>query len=458
VRLRPLVPPAVSVAAGPARRWPFAFAPRFFVLAAAGVVLAAPAWIDRRAIVAMMAWNAIIVAAWILDLRRLPGPRLITVTRSWRAALTIGAANRVDVRVQNEGRVTVRTWLMDETAGSLRRELPEIEVRVPPGGSESGGYDIEPRERGDVAMGVIAVRYRSAWGIAERWATAAAGQTVRVYPDLHEARRQSMYLVRCRQTAIEKRRSRAAGLGRDFESLREYRDGDEPRDICWTATARRAKVVTRVYQPERSQAVWIIVDGGRLLRAQVNRQTKLDVMVNAALALAQVALSAGDRVALLTYGRRIHQRVAPGRGAPHLRAILEALATVPAEATEADHGAAASSVRAGQKQRALVVWLTDLAETAAVPDVIDHASRLSPQHVVVFAVMRQPEITALAEAAPDSADQMYRVMAAQETVDRRDVLLRGLRHRGVLAMELDPGDLTATLVDRYLSVKERNLV
>jgi uncharacterized protein (DUF58 family) len=267
-----------------------------------------------------------------------------------------------------------------------------------------------------------------------------------------------MYLVRSRQVSIEKRRARASGLGRDFESLRDYREGDEPRDICWTATARRAKVVTRVYQPERSQAVWILVDGGRLLRARVDRATRLDYTVNAALALAQVAMAAGDRVALLTYGRRVPRRVPPGRGPQHLRLILDALATVPAEASEADHAGAAAAVLAGQKQRALVVWLTDLAETAGTPDVIEHASRLSPQHVVVFAVIREPGLTALAAAEPASEAEMYRMMAAQETVERREVLLRGLRQRGALALELAPGALTASVVDQYLTVKERNLV
>src|SRR5262249_13080289 len=158
-----------------------------------------------------------------------------------------------------------------------------------------------------------------------------------VYPDLRVARRHSMYLIRSRQIAIEKRRARVAGLGREFESLRDHREGDDLRDVCWTASARRAKIVTKVYQPERSQAVWIIVDGGRLLRARVERQTKLDCMVNAALALAEVALTAGDRVALVTYGRRVHRAVAPGRGAQHLRSIVEALATIPAQTVEGDH-------------------------------------------------------------------------------------------------------------------------
>src|SRR5207244_5575671 len=66
-----------------------------------------------------------------------------------------------------------------------------------------------------------------------------------------------------------KRFKRQPGMGREFESLREYRQGDEPRDVCWTAAARRGKPISRVYRVERSQSVIIVVDDGRLMLARV---------------------------------------------------------------------------------------------------------------------------------------------------------------------------------------------
>ena len=456
--IRPLAPAAMAAPAESARRWAFAFTPRLVLLLAAGLVVLVPAWIDDRAAFGLALWNLLVFLLWVVDARRLPAPGDLQLHRRWPGPLAIGRRAAVDLAIENRSHTFVHAWLTDHLPGALRRELTEVEIAAPGGATASAQYFVDPRERGDLPVSILAIRYRTAWGLAERWAVAPLEQQVRVYPDLHEARHHSMYLVRSRQVAIEKRRARATGLGRDFESLRDYRQGDEIRDICWSATSRRAKLVTRVYQPERSQAVWIIVDGGRLLRARVGRQTKLDCMVNAALALAEVALTAGDRVALLTYGRRVHQRIAPDRGPRHLRRIVEALATVPAQPVEADHAGAAASVLANQKQRALIVWLTDLAETAGIPDVIESASGMSPRHAVVFAIMGQPEMTALGAAVPETLSDSYRMLAAQETLERRDGLLRGLRHRGVMALEVNPGDLTPALVDQYLRVKERNLV
>ena len=97
-------------------------------------------------------------------------------------------------------------------------------------------------QRGDAKLGPCYVRYQSVFRIAERWVRAPLEQTIRIYPDLEDAKRHSMYLLRSRQIALEKRHTRMRGIGREFESLREYQDGDEYRDICWTASARRAKL------------------------------------------------------------------------------------------------------------------------------------------------------------------------------------------------------------------------
>jgi uncharacterized protein (DUF58 family) len=310
--------------------------------------------------------------------------------------------------------------------------------------------------RGDAKLGHCYVRYQSVYRIAERWARAPLEQTIRIYPDLEDAKRHSMYLLRSRQIALEKRHSRVRGIGREFESLREYQVGDEYRDICWTASARRAKLVTRVYQMERSQTIWIVIDSGRLMRARVGSFSKLDKAVNSALSLAQVALYSGDRVGLIAYGRGIRQQVPAAKGSAHLRRLIERLALVDEEGAEADHLHMAGRLLTDQKRRSLIVWLTDLAETAMTPEVIEAASMMMPRHLVLFVVIGQPDLGELASKVPNSESEMYRVAAAQETLHRRELLLSRLRERGALAMEVSYGTISPVLINAYLQIKGRN--
>jgi uncharacterized protein (DUF58 family) len=373
-------------------------------------------------------------------------------------------AASVAVEIQNDGKLSIRARIVDETPAQFRSAPPDLTVIVKARSSAEARYAVMPAERGDTKLGRTFLRYQSPLGLAECWAVAETQQTIRVLPNLEQAKRESMYLIRSRQAELEKRRRRQRGMGREFDSLREYREGDEIRDISWTATARRRHLITRVYQMERSQNIWLVLDAGRLLRAQVResdnapRFSKLDYAVNAALSLTQVALYCGDRVGLLAYGRKIQQNLYAGRGARHVRAIVESLAQVRAEAFESDHGRAVRALLNAQKRRSLVVWITDFAETATIPEVIEYAMQLTPRHLVVFAAMGQPDLKTLADTIPAVTADLYRHGAALEISQRRDILLRGLRQRGVLALELMPGMLASSLVTQYLNIKERSLI
>jgi uncharacterized protein (DUF58 family) len=333
-------------------------------------------------------------------------------------------------------------------------------------------YRVEPKERGDWETGWLYVRYRSPLGLLERWAKAPLAQTVRVYPALRTSEEQQIFLARSRQIDLQLRQARQRGLGRDFESLREYCEGDDLRDICWTATARRGSLITRQYQTERSQAVWIVLDCGRLMRSRVaisspgktgmepgrRIHSKLDHACTTAVALAQLALYSGDRVGLLAYGQGIQQRLLPGRGASHMRQVIESLAQVRAESAEADHLRATAMLNRLQPRRSLILWLTDLAETAMRPEVIDGAMQLLRRHVLLFVAMAQPEVDQIAQARPKNVDQMFRAAAAQEMAGRRELLLARLHEQGALTLDLNPEALTSTVLNQYLTVKERAMV
>ena len=373
-------------------------------------------------------------------------------------------ARRSHWPLRNFGATSIHCNLVDESPAPFRKLPPSLDLVVEGGHSSQIRYPILPRVRGDVPMGKLYLRYQSRLRFAERWAVAEISQTVRVLPNLEQARQHALYLIRSRQVEMERRRRRHRGLGREFESLRDYLQGDEMRDVCWTATARRHQLTTRVFEIERSQAVWVVLDAGRLLRAEIQlpdnplRLAKLDFAVNAALSLAQVAIQCGDRVGLLAYGRSIQFNLAAGRGPLHLRTIVDCLAQVRAESSEADHSRAARVLLTEQHRRSLIVWITDFAETPTTPEVIEYAMQMTQRHLVVFTAMNQPDLTALADAIPRTIAEMYRHAAALEIAQRRDLLLRSLRQRGVFAAELAPGRLATSIVNQYLDIKERNLL
>ncbi len=457
-RQNSLIPQPVRGPALGTKRLPFGFSRRFFLVMLLGILWLVPAFRDARFIWMLAAWDLAALLAWTIDLLRLPLPHQLILERSWGGPPSLSNDVDVALHLKNLSASRVECSLVDDIPKALRAAPPHVEITAPARGDGSVSYVVHPVERGDTKLGGTYLRYRSGAQFAERWAWVDLGQTVQVYPNLEEARHNSIFLSRARQIELEKRLIRRRGVGREFESLREYQPGDEFRNICWTATARRGKHVTKLFQVERSQPVWLVMDAGRLLRARVAELSKLDFSVNAALSLAQVALYSGDRVGLLVYGRDIQQRVGLGRGLAHLRVILEGLAAAREEAAEADHLHAASALMQLQKQRALIIWITDLADTSMTPEVIESASRVLSKHLLLFAVIAQPDLLELAARYPQDPQEMFEVAAAQELVQRRQALISRMRTRGALALEIAPTKLTAALVNQYLEVKEKNRI
>jgi uncharacterized protein (DUF58 family) len=450
-----MVPESVGARARPFTRLGVAFGPRFFVLLAAGLMWLGPALFEPRFVYAMAGWDLLVVAAWLLDVWRLPAPADLTLRRSWLAPSALAVRSHVRLTLVNASAATIRTTILDAVPHQLCAEPPSVRLNAGPHGEAEAEYWIVPTTRGETAIGDAYIRYQSPLRIAERWARAEVAQTIVTYPNLDEAKRESVYVVRSQQIEMERRSRRRRGAGRAFESLREHQSGDEFRDICWTASARRGKLVTELHEIERSQPIWIVIDAGRLMRARVAALTKLDHAVNAALTLSQVALGSGDRVGLLAYGRRIGHCLPAARGSSHLRRIIEHLALVRAEESEADHLLAAGRLLTDQKRRSLIVWITDVPDTAMTPEVVSAASQLMARHLVLFVVIGQPDLHRVAMRKAATADEMYETAAAQEVVHRRDVLLARLRSQGALALEAS-AKLSPALVNAYLDVKQRS--
>jgi len=470
-----LHPDPIRAACEPRRRWAFALTPRAITLLLVGFALLVPGFWDGRLAYTMLAWDALVLLAAFLDGVRLPAARQFFASRSWSNTPALDSDTEIELSIENQGKMIVECSLLDDLPAALVAEPATHRLTAFPRVAARLRYRVRPAERGDWHTGWLYLRYRSGLGLAERWAKAPLTQTVRIYPALRTGEEQQIFLARSRQIDLQLRRAQQRGLGRDFESLREYREGDDLRDICWTASARRGAPITRQYQTERSQPVWIVLDCGRLMRSRVaaaqtpkssgpapgsapSSHSKLDHACTTAVALAQLALYSGDRVGLLAYGQGIQQRLLPGRGAAHLRQLIEALSQVRAESSEADHLRATATLNRLQPRRSLVLWVTDLAETAMRPEVIDGATQLLRRHVVLFVAMAQPEVDRIAHARPPNVEKMFRAAAAQEMATRRELLLARLHEQGALTLDLNPEALTSAVLNQYLTIKERAMV
>jgi uncharacterized protein (DUF58 family) len=306
-------------------------------------------------------------------------------------------------------------------------------------------------------------------------------QRVRVFPAHEDSRgRAAFFLLRARQIELQRRKLQLRGTGREFESLRDFQQGDELRSISWTATARRGRLVARQFTAERSQQVWVVLDAGRLSRTAFELRrgepelvgetvmeresahrlsvTQLDQATTAAVMLAQVVSGSGDKFAMLAYGRDVKQALPPGAGMVHTRLLLDLLSQTKADAAEADHLNAVARLKMLQRRRGLMVWITELVDSAGKPELVTAASELVRRHLVVLVLLKHPELEELANRVPKTREEMFHTTAAQEMLERRRETIAQLERQGVLIVETTAEEIGVRAVSQYLEVKARGLL
>jgi uncharacterized protein (DUF58 family) len=282
---------------------------------------------------------------------------------------------------------------------------------------------------------------------------------VRVYPDIHQVARFTMLARRDRLSTIGVRRSRRLGTDNEFERLRDYNEGDDPRHIDWRATARRRKLTCRAFQQNQSQRIVFLIDCGRLMAGDTgDGLSPLDHALNAMLLLAHVALKKGDQVGLLAFSDRVRAYVAPGGGPRRINRLVHSVHNVFPEMVESRYDRAFIELEQRCRKRSLVVLMTNIFDELSAQLAGLYLRNLAGRHLPLAVFLRDHDVFALAEKAPDHGLELYQGAAAASLLNGRERSLARLRTGGVLTLDVFPEDLTTELVNRYLEIKAKHLL
>lgn len=405
-----------------------------------------------------VAYNAVLVIIAVRDLALLPGRSGYSVRRAMPEPFSLGELEEVTVAIENRAAGELEARIADHTPAGLQPEPREVAGKFDAAGRLALAYRTRSPRRGAYRFGPVDLRVWRAGGWWRRQVRLPCEQQVAVFPNVVAIKRVQLSLRRGLRAMAGMRRARPPGASTAFAGLREYVRGDDVRRVSWTATARRDRPVVIEVEAERGQQVLLAIDCGRLMTAPAGDLDKLDHAVNAALMLAWVAQSHGDRVGLMTFDDRVTAFLKPERGATQLRRINEALYAVRPEFVEPDFGHAMTHLALRLGRRSLVIVLTDVQDPEASRELIAHTLRLSAKHLVLVVAMSDPAVVAAREAPIDSSGRAYEWAAAEQFVAVRRESFEMLRRGGVLALDVVAGNLSPALVERYLELKERALL
>lgn len=388
-----------------------------------------------------------IVDAWRLYQR--PSPQL---QRQLASGLSLQHSYDVSLSFSHYDSTDLTLEYFDHIPDSFEFSALPYTVMLKPNCVSHTHYRIKPMRRGAFQFLGCTIRLPSPMRFWSSQRFLAESSEVRVYPDFTRIQSGQLQATEhwLKQLGVQQQQRR--GTGMEFHQLREFREGDNFKQIDWKATARQRIPIAREYQDERDQQIIFLLDCGRHMRSQDTALSHLDHALNACLLLAHTALRQGDAVGVQTFAGT-QRMLKPGKGRGQMNALLNTLYDIHPNQSSADYSAAVEQLLHKQKRRALVIVISNIADEAD-SDLIVAMQRLKKKHRTLLVSLREEVLDDLRQQPASNVQQALLYCAGVDYLNIRQRHQQKLASLGINLIDVRPSQLTAQLVSHYLAIKK----
>ncbi len=167
------------------------------------------------------------------------------------------------------------------------------------------------------------------------------------------------------------------GRGMSFSEVREYRAGDDVRDIDWNVTARSSKPHIKIYEEERELTMMLLVDvsGSRMFGTA--ERFKKNVMTEIAAVLAFSAAQNNDKVGCIFFSDRVEKFIPPKKGRSHILMIIRELVKFRPESPRTAVSEAVRYLTNVNKKRCTAFILSDFMDAPRDRAALDDALKIA---------------------------------------------------------------------------------
>jgi uncharacterized protein (DUF58 family) len=372
--------------------------------------------------------------------------------------LSNGDDNEIRIHLENFYLFKVVLQVVDEIPHQFQRRDLTFPLEIPPGEKKVIKYFLRPTKRGEYSFGAVNVFVRSPLGFFSRRFRFSGDALVPVYPSYIQMHKYELLAISNRLTEYGIKKIRRIGQNMEFESIKEYVNGDDFRTINWKATARKNHFMVNHYQDERSQQVYSLIDKGRVMQMPFNGLSLLDYAINASLVISNVALKKSDKAGLITFQDRIGTMLPASRQNNQMFQILEVLYNQKTAYRETDYSTLFAHVRRKVTQRSLLLLFTNFESIHGLHRQLPYLKRLAQQHLLVVIFFENTEMKNFLETPAEGLKEVYYKAIAEKFSYDKKLIAKELSQHGIQALLTAPEHLTVNTINKYLELKARGMI
>ena len=369
-----------------------------------------------------------------------------------------GDPNEVKLHLHNHYPFPVNLEIIDEIPDIFQIRDQSFAVSMKSKENLTFTYCLRPVKRGVYIFGSIQVFISSRTGFISRRIKQGEPSRIKTYPSFVYLKQYELKAVSSRLTEHGSKRIRKSGHQLEPDQIKEYVKGEDYRFINWKATARRNKLMSNLFQDERDQNLYCLIDKGRTMQSAFEGMTLLDYSINASLALSYVSLLKGDKAGLLTFEKEKDTFVPASREPMQMQTLQESLYHQTTSFAESDYHNLYFAVNKQIKHRGLLLIFTNFDSAMSMERQLKYLSMLAKRHTVLVIFFENAEVTELAKRKPQSKKETYETVVAQKLQREQAFIIQKLRRNNILSLLTRPDQLTADVINKYLDIKRNQSI
>lgn len=384
--------------------------------------------------------------------------RGMMASRTLSERFSNGDDNEVNIRVESIYSFPVRLEIIDEIPPVFQRRDVLFRLKLAMGEGKNIRYKLRPTKRGVYSFGHVRVFASTPIGLVQRRFTLCQPCDVKVYPSYLMLTRYELLAMSNNLAEMGIKKIRKVGNHTEFEQIKDYVSGDDFRLINWRATARTSRLMVNVYQDERSQQVFNIIDKGRVMQQAFRGMTYLDYAINASLVLSYIAMRKEDKAGVVTFSDHFEDFVPASRRTGHMQNILEMLYRQQTRFAESDYSALVAEVNQHITKRSLLILYTNFANRISMERQLPYLLQLNRRHRLLVVFFEDHEVKDYLATRSESDEEYYRHVVAEQFAYEQRLIVSSLKQRGILALLTTPEALSVDVLNKYLEIKTRELL
>lgn len=394
------------------------------------------------------------IAAEGIMLYRLRG---IQAFRQCADRFSNGDENKVDIRVESNYPHAVSVEVVDEIPFIFQKRDVSFRMKLQANDGKTISYHLRPTSRGIYSFGHIRVFVTGQLGLLSRRYTCGEAIDIKVYPSYLMLHRYELLAISDNLTELGIKRIRRVGHHTEFEQIKEYVKGDDYRTINWKASARRHQLMVNVYQDERSQQIYNVIDKGRVMQQAFRGMTLLDYAINASLVLSYVAMRKEDKAGIATFNEHFDTFVPASRQPGHMQTLLEGLYSQQTTFGETDFSSLCVHFNKHVNKRSLLILYTNFSGLGSMNRQLAYLQQLNRQHRLLVVFFEDADLkNYIATPAKDTEDYYRHVIAEKFAFEKR-LIVTTLKQHGIYSLLTTPENLSVDVINKYLEMKSRQL-